>query len=604
MRAPRHPAVTSGLRTRARARGRVASALLALALAGVGTAGAALAGDGAAAAGPAMPMMPAASAGGHHATARVCGTPQPGHAHCDAVVQTDSSGVAPNAAGATPAGYGPADIQSAYALAGANAAGRTVAIVDAYDLPTADSDLAAYRSTYNLPACTAASGCFRKVGQAGTATLPAADSGWGQEIALDLDMVSAACPSCKILLVEANSSSLADLGGSVNTAVRLGAIAVSNSYGGSESSGETFSESTYYNHPGIAITVSSGDSGYGVEFPAASRYVTSVGGTSLTRAAGTTRGWTEAAWSGAGSGCSAYVTKPAFQTDASCPRRTVADVSAVADPQTGVAVYDTTANSGQSGWLVFGGTSAASPIVAGVYALAGTPAGGTQANGYPYAHPSSLNDVTSGSNGSCGGSYLCTGKSGYDGPTGLGTPNGTAAFSSSTGGGGTPTPAPTPTPSCTAAQLLGNGGFETGTAAPWTASSGVVTNSTGEAAHAGAWKAWLDGYGSAHTDTLAQSVSIPAGCRTAALSYFLHIDTRESGSTAYDKLSVQVLNSAGSVLTTLATYSNANATTGFTQRTASLAAYAGQTVTLRLTGTEDSSLATSFVVDDASLAVN
>jgi subtilase family serine protease len=201
---------------------------------------------------------------------------------------------------------------------------------------------------------------------------------------------------------------------------------VSNSYGGGESSSETSSENTYYNHPGVAITASSGDGGYGVEFPAASRYVTAVGGTSLSKASNT-RGWTETAWSGAGSGCSSYVTKPAWQTDSGCSRRTVADVSAVADPNTGVAVYDSTSYQGLKGWLVFGGTSVASPIIGTVYALAGN-ASAVNYGSYPYSHTSSLYDVTSGSNGSCGGTYLCTAGAGYDGPTGLGTPNGTSAF--------------------------------------------------------------------------------------------------------------------------------------------------------------------------------
>src|SRR5207248_4354755 len=159
-----------------------------------------------------------------------------------------------------------------------------------------------------------------------------------QEVSLDLDMVSAICPNCHILLVEASSSSFTALGTAVNTAARLGATAISNSYGGSEFSGETSVEKTYYDHPGIAITASSGDSGYGVQFPAASQYVTAVGGTSLTHAS-TTRGWTETTWSGAGSGCRAYIAKPPGQADG-CAKRTVADVSAIADPNTGVAVYD------------------------------------------------------------------------------------------------------------------------------------------------------------------------------------------------------------------------------------------------------------------------
>lgn len=336
-------------------------------------------------------------------------------------------------------GYGPADIQSAYNLAGTSAGGKTVAIVDAYNDPKAAQDLATYRSHYGLPACTTANGCFKQVNENGaTSPLPSTDYGWALEISLDLDMVSAACPSCHILLVEASSANDADLYKAEDTAAATaGVVAISNSYGGSETSTET-ADDTHFNHPGIAITASSGDNGYGVSYPAASKYVTAVGGTSLSKASNS-RGWTETAWSGAGSGCSAYESKPTWQTDTGCAKRTVADVSAVADPNTGVAVYDTANGCGTSsycdylislgvvqgadGWVQVGGTSASSPIIASVYAL-----GGHTGASWTYAHASSLNDVTSGSNGSCSGSYLCTAKPGYDGPTGLGTPNGTGAF--------------------------------------------------------------------------------------------------------------------------------------------------------------------------------
>ena len=206
---------------------------------------------------------------------------------------------------------------------------------------------------------------------------------------------------------------------------------VSNSYGGSEYPGETQDSATYYNHAGVAITASSGDAGYGVQFPAASPGVASVGGTSLRQNTNTgTRNAVETAWSGAGSGCSAYEPKPAWQTDRGCSKRTVADVSAVADPSTGVWVYD---SYGDPGFEVFGGTSVAAPIVGAVYAMAANPASSAQVGSYPYGHPGALNDVVSGSNGSCG-SYLCTAGVGYDGPTGLGTPNATLAFTPPTPG--------------------------------------------------------------------------------------------------------------------------------------------------------------------------
>jgi subtilase family serine protease len=381
----------------------------------------------------ALPGTAMATPGRYHH--RVCSAPRAGHAACNALVVTAKPGANAKplaesraaAAAAAPAGYGPADLKSAYKLP-TKTGSPTVAIVDAYDDPTAERDLGVYRSQFGLTACTTANGCFKKVNQTGGSTPPAVDGGWAQEISLDLDMASAICPNCHILLVEARSSAFTDLAAAVDQAAKTtNVVAISNSYGGPEFSQET--QSTYnshYNHPGKAITVSSGDNGYGVEFPAASQYVTAVGGTHLTKNS-STHGWTESAWSGAGSGCSRYVTKPSWQHDTSCTRRTVADVSAVADPNTGVAVYDSTRFQGASGWMVFGGTSVSAPIVASVYALAGN-ATTVNYGSFPYSHTSSLFDVTSGSNGSCGGSYLCTAKAAYDGPTGLGTPNGTSAF--------------------------------------------------------------------------------------------------------------------------------------------------------------------------------
>jgi hypothetical protein len=339
-----------------------------------------------------------------------------------------------------PVGYGPTQIQSAYKLAGLHANGRTVAIVDAYDDPKAEADLAAYRKAYGLSVCTTANGCFRKVNENGAASpLPAGDYGWAEEISLDLDTVSSACPDCHILLVEASAPTDADLMAGVDSAVRLGAVAVSNSYGGAEDS-TILAADAHLNHPGIAITASTGDAGYGVSWPASSQYVTAVGGTTL-KTASNARGWTETVWSGAGSGCSAFEPKPSWQHDAGCAKRTVGDVSADADPATGLGVYDTYnscnggtfcdflisigAAQGLDGWAQVGGTSLSSPLVASVYALAGN---SVTYGSAPYANPGALFDVTSGSNGSCGGSYLCTGAPGYDGPTGLGTPNGTGAF--------------------------------------------------------------------------------------------------------------------------------------------------------------------------------
>jgi subtilase family serine protease len=188
-----------------------------------------------------------------------------------------------------------------------------------------------------------------------------------------------------------------------------------------------------YDQPGIAVTASTGDNGYGVEAPASFSTVVAVGGTSLTYDS-TTHVRTETAWSGAGSGCSAINVQPQWQTLATtgCPRKVNADVSAVANPNTGVAVYDTTSYQGRKGWMVFGGTSVSSPIIASVYALGSTATGrvanATNPASSPWNHQINLHDVGTGSNGSCGGTSLCSAGSGWDGPTGLGTPNGTAAF--------------------------------------------------------------------------------------------------------------------------------------------------------------------------------
>ncbi|MFI8346712.1 hypothetical protein [Streptomyces sp. NPDC085596] len=533
---------------------------------------------------------PTGKAGQKVPTAHLCATAKPGHASCFAQRRTDiRQRLAAAVAAATPSGLSPANLHSAYNLPSTGGSGMTVAVVDAYNDPNAEADLGTYRSTYGLSACTKANGCFKQVSQTGSTTsLPTNDTGWAGEEALDIDMVSAVCPNCKIILVEANSANDTDLGIAENEAVSLGAKFVSNSWGGSEASGQTTEDTQYFKHPGVAITVSSGDSAYGAEYPATSQYVTAVGGTALTTASNS-RGWSESVWhtsatEGTGSGCSAYDPKPAWQTDTGCAKRMEADVSAVADPATGVAVYDTY---GGSGWAVYGGTSASAPIVAGVYALAGTPGATDYPAQYPYSHTANLNDVTSGSNGSCSTSYFCTARAGYDGPTGWGTPNGTAAFASGGGGGGG---------TCTPAQLLGNPGFESGSTT-WTASSGVINNDSGEAAHTGSYKAWLDGYGSSHTDTLSQSVTIPAGCR-ASFTFYLHIDTAETGSTAYDKLTV----TAGS--TTLATYSNVNAASGYAQKTFDLSSFAGQTVTVKFSGVEDSSQQTSFVVDDTAVTTS
>jgi len=328
----------------------------------------------------------------------------------------------------SPVGFGPTDLRSAYAFPASPAgSGETVAIVDAYDDPQAEADLSTYRRQFHLPACTTRNGCFRKVNQSGAHTYPAADPGWAQEISLDLDMASAVCPACHILLVEATSSSQANLGLAVNTAVQLGADAVSNSYGGPDASDSTYGR--YYHHPGVALTASAGDSGYGVSYPASSKWVTAVGGTNLHRSSTARRGWSEGVWSGTGSGCSTLNSttwQPASTTG--CSGRAVADIAAVANPSTGVAVFDSYVFENTSGWLTFGGTSVAAPIIAAAFALAGNTDQVADGSYVWKHHTGGVNDITYGSNGSCSTTRWCTAHYGWDGPTGWGTPKGVSAL--------------------------------------------------------------------------------------------------------------------------------------------------------------------------------
>jgi hypothetical protein len=362
---------------------------------------------------------------------------EPGHFTCFAQRRADL-GFRTRVAGA-PAGYGPADLQAAYKLPSASSGqGQRVYVVDAYDDPSAEADLAVYRQQFGLPPCTTANGCFQKLNQDGLPSpLPGPSRSWSGEISLDLDSVSAVCPHCGITLIEADSAST-DLLAATKTADRLGAKFVSLSWGGPESADLAELDSTYFNPRGVVYAASTGDSDYdaGVSYPASSEATTAVGGTTLTRD-DSARGWTETVWNsfpgdGTGSGCSSLMAKPSWQSvipAAVCSQRAVADVSAVADPATGVAVYQTT---GGAGWAVYGGTSAAAPIVAATYALAGDPDPASRPASYPYGVTGNLNDVVQGNNGDCTPAPLCTAQAGWDGPTGLGTPNGTQALKSPT----------------------------------------------------------------------------------------------------------------------------------------------------------------------------
>jgi len=378
---------------------------------------------------------PALPAGQHYA----CPPAGPGQMTCMSIVPTklwrpaSASAITPAANGP----YFPNDLRNAYKLVGASAnrgKGKTIAIVDAFNDPNAGKDLGKYRRIFHLPPCTKANGCLHIVNQKGNASpLPKARFDWAVEISLDLDMVSAICPKCHILLVEANDAFTSSLGAAVNTAVRKGAKFVSNSWGGPEFSGQN-NFSHFFNHPGRVIDFASGDAGFGPTFPADLQFVTSVGGTHLVHHSGG-RGWSESVWGtstphqpGTASGCSNGEAKPSwqlvdFKSHGGCLTRTENDVAAVADPATGVAVYDSFGTNGHPG-IVVGGTSAATPIITAIYALAGSPKTRTYPAEYAYLRPGHFFDVTTGANGTCSRLYLCHGEPRYDGPTGLGTPNG------------------------------------------------------------------------------------------------------------------------------------------------------------------------------------
>ncbi|HEY4440570.1 MAG TPA: hypothetical protein VGN14_08945 [Candidatus Elarobacter sp.] len=325
--------------------------------------------------------------------------------HCNAVRNT-AVNPNPNPHPASVLGYTPKQLWSAYNLhpSTSTITGPTIAIVDAYDDLTAESDLAIYRSQFGLPACTTANGCFSKLNSSlQHGPYPASNKNWSQEIALDLAMASAACPSCKIVLVEAASDDINLLASAVDAAATLQPAAISNSYGVNESSSAVGLDA-HYNHAGIAITASVGDTA-GVEFPASSSNVIAVGGTTL-KPASNARGWSETAITSSGAGCSKYVERPSWQT-ASCSTRGVGDVSFVANAATGVAVYDTAAG----GWIVLGGTSTGAPFIAGLIAAAGD-YGNAPGASPVYARASALNPIS--------GTPA--------GDTSLGTPNGLAAF--------------------------------------------------------------------------------------------------------------------------------------------------------------------------------
>ncbi len=414
----------------------------------------------------ASPAAPAARV--HYKSKHSCHNARPGRAACLAmrllVPSTTSTGTAQARSrtktrggrlGALakkpfPGFLTPERLHAAYQLPDETAEGstQTIAVVDAFDDPTAEADLAVYDQQFGLPECTSANGCFKKVNQKGEAgPLPPTEGGWATEISIDVQMAHAICQGCHVILVETKSEDFSDLGAGVLAAVKLGASEISNSYGGTEEPGDVSLANADYNHPGILVAASSGDCGYrntackldteGANFPADSPDVLSVGGTALTESGGV---WTSTAWTEGGSACSTLFTAAPWQSSVTgfsatgCGSgRAIADVSAIGDPNTGVDIYDSTPEEpgASTGWGVWGGTSVASPIVAAEWALAGGAHGVSYPSETLYAHAgeaSSLYDVTSGSNGKCGASTICNAATGFDGPTGLGSPVGLGAF--------------------------------------------------------------------------------------------------------------------------------------------------------------------------------
>lgn len=353
-----------------------------------------------------------------------------GRAACLAAAVTGSDGVPLSLAEARQAGYQPftpAELRDAYRLPSELLGSRqTIAVVVPYDHPDAEADLAVYRAEFGLPPCDQHFPCFRKVDQRGGTDFPPAHRDWSLNATVGLQAAAAVCPNCRLLLVEADDESVASLGAAVTQAVAQGADVVAALYGIPEYR-TAMDDAEYYHHPGTPVVAPSGNAGFpiatGQLLPAAYPGVVAVGGTTLYRD-DNARGWSELAWSGSGSGCSVYLPKPTWQQDSLCRNRTVADVAAVADLNTPVAVYHTY---GATGWLAAGGTPVATALIAAVYALAGN-AATIEPGPHLYQHADHLFDVMEGATGHCGGGYLCTAGPGYDGPTGLGTPNGIGAF--------------------------------------------------------------------------------------------------------------------------------------------------------------------------------
>lgn len=383
-----------------------------------------------------------------HQDVHVCSKSAAGRAACTSIArvlyadgleyQAGNQSQLDNAArAAASVSYTAVGIRTAYGITGQGDPSRVVAIVDANDDPNAYSHLSTYRSTMGLPlmqSCTlstltgltssSSSPCFTKVNQTGGTTLPSADPGWSNEIDLDLQAASAICPDCSLLLLEATSASFGDLGTAVTTASNTAhVLAITNSYGTtSDVPGAAYPAWDAAAQKGIAVLASAGDWGYATSFPASATNVLGVGGTTLTVSSTTGARTAETAWSSTGSGCSLYNAAPTWQVipNSPCgPMKAVSDLSADADPNSGLQVYTT--YSGTTGWWIFGGTSLSSPLVAAQYAKQGGYGGSYLAGQYAWATTTPYFDVTSGSNGTCSPSVMCTAGAGWDGPTGLGS---------------------------------------------------------------------------------------------------------------------------------------------------------------------------------------
>jgi hypothetical protein len=337
-----------------------------------------------------------------------------GWAKCFAHVKTV---VSQPLASVQPSGFGPAQFRSAYSLPSISPDPITIAVVVAYHDSRLSSDLKTYSASMGISPPPS----LIQLNQRGKPSTGSSNLGWSLEESMDVETVHGICPNCPLVVVEADSPSMANLLAAEDMAAAQGAKVISNSYGGDETTDESRSDAQLQ-HRGVVEVFSSGDNGYGVSYPAASPGVVAVGGTSL-RLTGSGRRSSETVWSGSGSGCSELEDKPVWQKDSACLRRTVVDVSADADPATGAAVYDSKGYQGQKGWFVLGGTSLSAPLIAGIYGLTG----GGAVPGDLYRHPSYFYDVSTGSTASCG-SYLCRGAKGYDGPSGLGAPSGLKAF--------------------------------------------------------------------------------------------------------------------------------------------------------------------------------